>query len=150
MGMETHFWLDGIGAVHICSLESCWNLKHWLCSMSSAIRMSPNPRMTDYQADSIGRDWAEAADGLSEKGFSSGFDKIPRKTLVVNFQTAMQVPIETSRGEFLHAPFHSGAARVDRCCPNSNSAVGNVVLLACFFLEQWGVAEPGVLSCLEI
>lgn len=148
MGMETHFWLDGISAVHICSLESCWNLKHWLCSMSSAIRMSPNPRMTDYQADSIGRDWAEAADGLSEKGFSSGFDKIPRKTLVVNFQTAMQVPIETSRGEFLHAPFHSGAARVDRCCPNS--AVGNVVLLACFFLEQWGVAEPGVLSCLEI
>lgn len=150
MGMETHFWLDGISTVHICSLESCWNLKHWLCSMSSAIRMSPNPRMTDYQADSIGRDWAEAADGLSEKGFSSGFDKIPRKTLVVNFQTAMQVPIETSRGEFLHAPFHSGAARVDRCCPNSNSAVGNVVLLACFFLEQWGVAEPGVLSCLEI
>lgn len=109
--------------------------------------MSPNPRMTDYQADSIGRDWAEAADGLSEKGFSSGFDKIPRKTVVVNFQTAMQVPIKTSRGEFLSAPFHSVAAQVDRCCPNS--AVGNVGLLACFFLEQWGVSAPGVLSYFE-
>lgn len=118
--------------------------------MSSAIRMSPNPRMTDYQADSIGRDWAEATDGLNEKGFSSGFNKNPRKTLAVNFQTAMQVPIETSRGEFLcaRALFHSGAARVDRCCPNS--AVGNVVLLACFFLEQRGVSEPVVLSCLKI
>lgn len=54
--------------------------------------MSPNPRMTDYQADSIGRDWAEAADGLSEKGFSSGFDKIPRKTVVVNIRQLSKFP----------------------------------------------------------